>query len=77
MIQQEISAIQNYEKSNIPASIYVHSWELTPEFIPKVHLPFKENFITYHNIKSTYSKIEKLLNKFTFSSFERYMNISN
>ena len=45
--------VMNYEKQKIPATIYVHSWELTPEFMPKIKLPFKENFVTFHNIKNT------------------------
>ena len=35
------NAIKSYEKENIPASMYIHSWELTPEFFPKIKLPKK------------------------------------
>jgi len=73
-LKSSISAIRNYEKNNLPASIYIHSWELTPEFMPKINLPFKANFITYHNLGSTFKKIEELLHKFSFSSFEKYQN---
>ena len=40
-------AIKDYEKKSIPACYYIHSWELTPEFMPKIELSFKNNFITY------------------------------
>jgi len=72
-MKTSINSIKDYEKQNIPATIYVHSWELTPEFIPRINLPMKENFVTFHNIKKTYSRIETLLQKFHFSSFENYI----
>jgi peptidoglycan-N-acetylglucosamine deacetylase len=67
------NAIKSYEKNNIPASMYVHSWELTPEFIPKIKLPKKNHFITFHNIDKTYSKMEKILSEFKFTKFETYL----
>ena len=72
-MKTSINSIKDYEKQNIPATIYVHSWELTPELIPRINLPMKENFVTFHNIKKTYSRIETLLQKFHFSSFENYI----
>ena len=56
------NAISNYEKQNIPATFYIHSWELTPEFFPKIKLPRKENFITFNNIKKAFQKMNKLIN---------------
>tara|TARA_Y100000590_G_scaffold173430_2_gene198323 strand:- start:17064 stop:17924 length:861 start_codon:yes stop_codon:yes gene_type:complete len=67
------NAIKNYEKQNMPATFYIHSWELTPEFMPKIKLPFKDNFITYHNLDSTFKKTESLLKKFKFTSFENFL----
>ena len=64
------NAIKSYEKNNIPASLYVHSWELTPELIPNIKLPMKNHFITFHKIQKTYSKMEKLLSEFEFTKFE-------
>ena len=72
-LRTSLTSIKNYEKQNIPATIYVHSWELTPEFLPKIQLPFKENFVTFHNIDKTYSKLEKILQQHNFSSFENYL----
>ena len=72
-LRTSLSSISNYEKQNIPATIYVHSWELTPEFMPKIQLPLKEKFVTFHNIRSTYSRLEKILQKYDFSSFKNYL----
>ena len=72
-LRTSLTSIKNYEKQNIPATIYVHSWELTPEFLPKIQLPFKENFVTFHNVDKTYSKLEKILQQHNFSSFENYL----
>ena len=66
-------SIENYEKNEIPSTFYIHSWELTPEFIPKIDLPKKENFVTFHNIKKTYSRLDKILQEFRFTSFENYL----
>ena len=66
------NAIKQYEKQEIPATFYIHSWELTPEFMPKIKLPFKENFITFHNIEKSYDRLENILNFFNFTSFENF-----
>jgi len=67
-------SIRAYEKKEIPATFYIHSWELTPEYMPKIPMSFRDNFITYHNIKKTFSRIDHLLKNFEFTSFSRYMN---
>ena len=66
------NAIKDYEKNNIPATFYIHSWELTPEYMPRIKLSTKDNFITYHNLEKTLSKMSKILEKFEFTSFNRY-----
>ena len=66
-------AIRDYEKKEIPATFYIHSWELTPEFMPRIELSKKDNFITYHNINKTYEKMESLLKKFEFTSFRNFI----
>ena len=67
------NAIRQYEKQEIPASFYIHSWELTPEFMPKLDLPFKDKFVTYHNLDKAYSRMSDLLKIFEFTSFSRYI----
>ena len=68
------NAIINYEKQNIPATFYIHSWELTPEFFPKIKLPRKENFVTFHNIEKAFQKMNKILNEFEFTSFSKFLS---
>jgi peptidoglycan-N-acetylglucosamine deacetylase len=67
------NAIKSYEKKEIPGVFYIHSWELTPEFMPKIKLPKKDHFITFHNINKAYSKMENLLEKFQFTSFSNFI----
>ena len=38
-----------------------------------IKLSPKDNFITYHNIEKTLSKMDKILNEFSFTSFERFL----
>jgi polysaccharide deacetylase family protein (PEP-CTERM system associated) len=68
------NAIKNYQKQEIPATIYIHSWELTPEYMPKIQLPIKENFITYHNIGKAYTRMNELLQQFQFTSFSNFIS---
>ena len=70
-------AISNYEKKGIPACFYIHSWELTPEYMPKISLPIKDHFVTYHNIEKSYSRMEELLKLFKFTSFKNYLSLSS
>ena len=70
-------AIKEQNDNSVPATFYIHSWELTPEYMPKIPLSFLDNFITYHNLKKTMNKMTQIINKFDFTSFSRYpKNIS-
>ena len=71
------NSINQYNKKNKPAIMYIHSWELTPEHMPKIDLPIKEKFITYHNIDKALPKMDELIKKFEFTSFERYISRMN
>lgn len=65
----------NYNMENqIPSSFYIHSWELTPEYMPKISMSLMDNFVTYHNIKKSMNKMGKLLKKFKFTSFGRFIS---
>ena len=66
-------AIKNNDNHGKPASFYIHSWELTPEFMPKIPLPFVDNFITYYNLGTALKKMDKIIKKFEFTSFEHFM----
>jgi polysaccharide deacetylase family protein (PEP-CTERM system associated) len=67
------NAIKNYEKQEIPATLYIHSWELTPEFMPRLPLPIKDKFITYHNLQKAFTKMNRLIQEFEFTSFEKFL----
>ena len=67
------NGIKKYEKLHIPSTFYIHSWELTPEFMPSLPLPFKDKFVTYHNLSNALPKMGKLLEKFEFTSFDKYL----
>ena len=66
------NAIRTYNKQNIPSTFYIHSWELTPEHMPKIPLPPTASFITYFNLKKTLNRMSQILQKFNFTSFEKY-----
>ena len=68
------NAIKKYQNQNMPATFYIHSWELTPEYMPKIKLPQKENFVTYHNINKAYEKMNSILKEFEFTSFSNYIS---
>ena len=67
------NGFKQYEKNGIPGVFYIHSWELTPKYMPKIKLSTKDNFVTYHNIDTAYDKMEKLLSLHEFTSFENYL----
>ena len=67
------NAIKKYEDLNIPATFYIHSWELTPEFFPKIPMSKKDKFVTYHNIEKAYPKMDEILENFQFTSFSKYL----
>ena len=41
--------------------------------MPKIKIPFKNNFITYHNLDKVPNRMSELLKLFEFTSFEKYM----
>lgn len=67
------NSLRNYEKEELPGVFYIHSWELTPEYMPKIKLPHKDSFVTYHNLAKAYDRMDKLLSEFQFTSFEKYI----
>ena len=66
-------ALRTYDEANIPGAFYIHSWELTPEYMPKIKLSVKNNFITYHNLDKVIERMDYLLSNFQFTSFERFI----
>ena len=66
-------ALRTYDEASIPGAFYIHSWELTPEHMPKIKLSVKNNFITYHNLDKVMDRMNYLLSNFQFTSFERFI----
>jgi len=66
-------ALRSYAQENTPGVFYIHSWELTPEYMPKIKLSTKNNFITYHNLDKVLDRMGVLLSNFEFTSFERFI----
>ena len=66
--------IQNYEQMDYPAVFYIHSWELTPQYMPKIKLSTKDSFVTYHNLHKAMNKMNELISNFKFTSFEKFLN---
>ena len=67
------NAIKKNQQNEIPSTLYIHSWELTPEYMKKIPLSKKDSFITYHNLEKALTKMDKIIKKFEFSSFENYL----
>lgn len=68
------NAIAFNNEKNIPATFYIHSWELAPEFMPKISLPLRDRFITYYNLGKALHRMTSLLKKFKFTSFSRFIS---
>jgi len=71
------NAIRKYEKISIPSTFYIHSWELTPEFMPRINIPLMDKFITYYNLNKAKPRLIEILKEFKFTSFERYISSSS
>ena len=71
------NAIDDVNRRNIPATFYIHSWELTPDLMPRVPLPIADKFITYYNLGKTMDRLDRIIKKFKFTSFSRFMSDTN
>jgi len=66
-------AIMNANRKGMPATFYIHSWELTPDLMPRIPLPWMDKFITYYNLGKTMNRLDRIIKKFKFTSFEKFM----
>jgi polysaccharide deacetylase family protein (PEP-CTERM system associated) len=60
-------------RKNNPVVFYIHPWEIDPNH-PKIPLSKMETFIHNHNLKRTYSKLDKLLSNNSLTSFKRFLH---
>jgi len=65
-------AIKKLNQKGFPAVMFFHNWELDPE-TPRLKLGLYRYFVTYHKLKETSKKLERLLSKFQFTSIKEYM----
>ena len=65
-------AIKKLNQKGFPTVIFFHNWELDPE-TPRLKLGLYRYFVTYHKLKETPKKLERLLSRFRFSSIKEYM----
>ena len=65
-------AIKKLNKQGFPAVIFFHNWELDPE-TPRLKLGLFRYFVTYHKLKETSKKLERLLSEFHFATIKEYM----
>lgn len=65
-------AIRKLNQQGVPAVIFFHNWELDPE-TPRLKLGLYRYFVTYHKLKETRKKLERVLSKFPFTSIKNYM----
>ena len=67
------NAIRRMEETTHPSTFYIHSWELDAKNMPRIKIPKKDSFITYHNLEKAKEKMTKLLAEFSFTSFEKFL----
>jgi len=65
-------AIKKLNQRGLPAVIFFHNWELDPD-TPRLKLGLYRYFVTYHKLKETPKKLERLLSRFQFASVKKYM----
>jgi len=70
-----LKAVERANKNGYPAVLYFHTWELNPE-TPKLKLGFYKSFVTYHNLKQTQAKLERILSVFDFTGLKSFMEKS-
>ncbi|WP_340679176.1 XrtA system polysaccharide deacetylase [Paraglaciecola sp.] len=64
------------EKEKQPYSFYFHPWEIDAEQPRLTHAPLKSRFRHYINLDKTYSKLEKLLQDFSWGTMKDVYNIA-
>jgi len=65
-------AIKKLNRQGFPAVIFFHNWELDPD-TPRLKIGLYRYFVTYHKLKETSKKLERLLSKFNFVSIKEYI----
>jgi hypothetical protein len=61
------SAVAEYDRRGIPATFYMHPWEIDPNQ-PRQPVPLSARFRHYTGLARTFSRLERLLSEFRFSA---------
>ncbi len=54
-------------------NFYFHPWEIQPPVIQRKHVPCFNFFLSYYNSKNYLRKISRVIDLFSFSSFENFV----
>jgi len=66
-------AARKTSRQGIPFVFYVHPWEIDPDQPRVAGIPLKSRFRHYHNLHKTFSRLQRLLRQFAFSSFRDFI----
>jgi len=67
-------AFREHDESGIPATFYVHPWELDPDQ-PRLPVPWLTRVRHYGGLARTLPRLERLLAEFRFTSAARCLNL--
>ncbi len=67
-------AIRKFNKEGYPAIVYMHPWEFDTQQ-PKVKMGRLQSFRHYGRIAQNFSKLERLLTTYEWTSFAKYLDI--
>jgi polysaccharide deacetylase family protein (PEP-CTERM system associated) len=56
-------------------NFYFHPWEIDKD-LPKIKVPFYNKVVSYYNTNNYLWKIDKILNHYEFTSFEKKLNLT-
>ena len=70
------SLIEWCERHGTPALFFIHPWELDSEQ-PRLRLPLLQRVRQYRGIESLYEKLDRLTDRFQFTSIRRLLSENN
>jgi polysaccharide deacetylase family protein (PEP-CTERM system associated) len=69
------TALSDAERRGVPATFYIHPWELDPEQ-PRVSVPYPTHLRHYGGLTRTVPRLRKLLATFQFQSIARTLAVA-
>lgn len=65
-------AFRQFENARNPLVFYIHPWEIDPDQ-PRIAAPFKSRFRHYTNLHRTQPRLERILHRYRFLSFQDHL----